>query len=82
MNGRTATASGFMRMIVGWFVAAISYFVGYHLIGIWLAGVVTALFILQFVCISLYRHAERKKALAPVGQQRSVGLDKEKEVSR
>jgi hypothetical protein len=37
MNGRTATANSFLRMLAGWIAATICYFVGFHVTAIWVA---------------------------------------------
>jgi hypothetical protein len=61
MGGRTNTANRFLRMLAGWAVAAGQFLGGFTLTGICIAAAVTGLFVLQYLCLSLFRHVERKR---------------------
>ena len=56
-------------MLVGWIIAAVLFVAGFQLTGIWLAIIFTALFLLQYLSVSLYRYSQIKQALDLEGQK-------------
>ena len=74
MNGRTEIANSILRMLAGWLVAVAAYFAGYHWAAVWIASIFTGLFVLQYACISLFRHHQRKKAVLMQRRREKDGL--------